>query len=153
MIDASVLVSNLVALLRDIPELVAALGSADRIQEYRDRFPDAVSLPYAIHQMPTSSILVAWQGTQPGTLDGVDVWRHQIGIYVRSGEVAAPTAYPALFRLITKGVPTSVGIQLSNATVHPSCYPMDLPTIQRAADAEGLDYFEVTTTFTEMGDD
>ena len=40
-----------------------------------------------------------------------------------------------------------------NATVHPSCYPMDLPIIQRQTDAEGLDYFEVPITFTEIGDD
>jgi hypothetical protein len=30
---------------------------------------------------------------------------------------------------------------------------MDLPLIQRQTDAEGLDYFEVPLTFTEMGDD
>jgi hypothetical protein len=30
---------------------------------------------------------------------------------------------------------------------------MDLPQIQRQTDAEGLDYFEVPLSFTEMGDD
>jgi hypothetical protein len=29
---------------------------------------------------------------------------------------------------------------------------MDLPLIQRQTDAEGLDYFEVSITFTEIGD-
>jgi hypothetical protein len=81
------------------------------------------------------------------------VWKHQIALYIRTGEANPPTTYPALFRLLTKGVPASVGIPVSNATVHPSCYPMDLPTIQRATDAEGLDYFEVSTTFTEIGDE
>ena len=38
-------------------------------------------------------------------------------------------------------------------TVHPSCYPMDLPSIMRQTDAEGLDYFEVPITFTEIGDE
>jgi hypothetical protein len=40
-----------------------------------------------------------------------------------------------------------------NATVHPSCYPMDVPSIQRATDAEGLDYFEVAMSFVEAGDE
>jgi hypothetical protein len=46
-----------------------------------------------------------------------------------------------------------LGVPMVNATVHPSCYPMDLPLVQRQTDAEGLDYFEVPLTFTEMGDD
>ena len=49
--------------------------------------------------------------------------------------------------------PDSADVAMLNATVHPSCYPMDLPTIQRQTDAEGLDYFEVPITFTEIGDD
>ena len=64
-----------------------------------------------------------------------------------------PTAYYRLFRLITKGVPASAGVPMLNATVHPSCYAMDLPMIQRQTDAEGLDYFEVPITFTEAGDE
>ncbi len=30
---------------------------------------------------------------------------------------------------------------------------MDLPSIQRQTDAEGLDYFEVPVTFTEIGEE
>jgi hypothetical protein len=30
---------------------------------------------------------------------------------------------------------------------------MDTPTIERQADAAGVDYFEITTAFTEIGDD
>ena len=50
-------------------------------------------------------------------------------------------------------MPTAAAIALENATVHPSCNAMDLPTIQRQTDAEGLDYFEVPLSFTEIGDD
>ena len=64
-----------------------------------------------------------------------------------------PTPYYRMFRLITKGVPTASGERCSNTTVHPSCYPMDLPSIQRQTDAEGLDYFEVPLSFTEIGDE
>ncbi|MCC6390572.1 MAG: hypothetical protein IT167_08215 [Bryobacterales bacterium] len=56
-----------------------------------------------------------------------------------------------MFRLITKGVPTASGVAMNLVTVHLSCYPMDLPAIQRQTDAEGVDCFERPVTFTEIG--
>ena len=157
MIDPSELVDNLVALLRDIPDLVTEMdGDPERIYAYHDQYPKKVSLAFAIHQMPTGAILVAWQGTAPGSFGGNDVWKHQVSLYLRARETFdgdPPTAYYRLFRLITKGVPESTGLPLLNSTVHPSCYPMDVPSIQRATDAEGLDYFEVNMSFTEAGDE
>lgn len=157
MIDASEIVLNLVATLRDIPELVAEMeGDWERIYSYHDSYPKRVSLVHAIHSMPAPGVMVVWQGTQPGSFGGVDVWKHQVTLFLRARETFdgdAPSAYYRLFRLITKGVPTGAGIVMLNATVHPSCYPMDLPSIQRQTDAEGLNYFEVPLTFTEMGDD
>jgi hypothetical protein len=113
-------------------------------------------LVHAIHAMPAPGLMVVWQGTQPGSFGGVDVWKHQITLFLRAKETFegdAPTAYYRLFRLITKGVPTAGGVEMLNVTVHDSCYPMDLPQIQRQTDAEGLDYFEVPLSFTEIGDD
>jgi hypothetical protein len=42
---------------------------------------------------------------------------------------------------------------MNNATVHASCDPMDTPTMRRQTDAAGVDYFEVSITFTEIGDE
>lgn len=157
MINSSELVNNLVTLLRDIPELVTEMnGDIDRIYGYHDSYPKNVSLPHAIHQMPVPAIMAAWQGTTPGSFGGMDVWKHQVTLFLRAGATAdgdPPTAYYRMFRLITKGIPTTAGVPMLNTTVHPSCYPMDLPTILRQTDAEGLDYFEVPLSFTEMGDD
>ncbi|MFZ5832984.1 MAG: hypothetical protein ACOY3P_23095 [Planctomycetota bacterium] len=157
MINPADLVDSLVALLRDIPELVAEMGGDDqRIFAYHDQYPKRASLAAAIHDMPAPGIMAAWQGTQPGSFGGVDVWKHQVTLYLRARETFEgdpPTAYYRLFWLIIKGVPSSVGVSLINATVHPSCYPMDLPRIDRQTDAEGLDYFEVPLSFTEIGDD
>lgn len=157
MINPANLVDNLVALLRDVPELVVEMGGDEqRIFAYHDQYPKRASLAAAIHDMPAPAIMAAWQGTTPGAFGGVDVWKHSVTLYVRAGETFdgdPPTAYYRLFRLITKGVPLSAGIAMLNATVHPSCYPMDLPLIQRQTDAEGLDYFEVPITFTEIGDE
>ena len=139
MIDASQIVDALVALLRDIPELVTEMGGKpERIYAYHDQFPKYASLAYGIHQMPAPGIMVVWQGTQPGSFGGMDVWKHQITLFLRAKEeTIAGTAYYRLFRLITKGVPTGSGDPMLNATVHASCYPMDLPMIQRQTDAEG----------------
>jgi len=157
MIDPSVLLDNLVALLRDIPDLIAEMGGDEqRIFAYHDHYPKRASLAAAIHDMPAPSIMAAWQGTAPGAFGGFDVWRHSVTLYIRARQTFdgdPPTAYYRLFRLITKGVPASAGVPMLNVTVHPSCYPMDLPLIQRQTDAEGLDYFEVPMTFTEIGDE
>ncbi|MCW5982695.1 MAG: hypothetical protein KIT09_31695 [Bryobacteraceae bacterium] len=157
MIDTSALVDNLVSTLRDIPDLIVQMnGAHDRIYSYHDHYPKRSSLPLAIHQMPAPAIMVAWQGTAAGSFGGTDVWKHQVTLYLRARETPdaePPAAYYRLFRLITKGVPASAGVPMINATIHPSCYPMDLPSIQRQTDAEGLDYFEVTMSFTEIGDE
>ncbi len=155
MIDPSTLITSFITLLRDIPDLVTEMADDPaRIYAYHDAYPVRVSLAQAIHQMPAPSIMAAWMGTAPGTLGGVDVWKHSVTLYLRAGESGgSPAPYYRMFRLITKGVPSSAGLEMLNAPVHPSCYPMDLPTIQRQTDAEGVDYFEVPITFTEIGDD
>jgi hypothetical protein len=157
MIDTSVLVDNLVVVLRDIPDLVEEMGGdPERIYAYHDQYPKKVSLTHAIHQMPAPSLMAVWQGTAPGSFGGFDVWKHSVTLYVRARETFdgdPPTPYNRIFRLVTKGVPTQSGQAMLNTEVHPSCHPMDLPLIQRQTDAEGLDYFEVPMTFTEIGDE
>jgi len=157
MINPAELVDNLVALLRAIPDLVAEMdGDPERIYAYHDQYPKKASLAQAIHTMPAPAVMAVWQGTAPGTFGTADVWKHQVTLYLRARETFdgdPTTGYYRLFRLITKGVPTGSDVPMLNATVHPSCYPMDLPQIQRQTDAEGLDYFEVPITFTEIGDE
>ena len=157
MINPAELVDNLVAMLRTIPDLVAEMdGDPERIYAYHDQYPKKASLAQAIHTMPAPAVMAVWQGTAPGTFGTADVWKHQVTLYLRAREASEsdpPAAYYRLFRLITKGVPAESEVPMLNATVHPSCYPMDLPLIQRQTDAEGLDYFEVPITFTEIGDE
>jgi hypothetical protein len=157
MINPAELVDNLVAMLRSIPDLVAEMdGDPKRIYAYHDHYPKKASLAQAIHNMPAPAVMAVWQGTAPGTFGTADVWKHQVTLYLRARETDEsnpPTAYYRLFRLITKGVPAGSEVPMLNAPVHPPCYPMDLPQIQRQTDAEGLDYFEVPITFTEIGDE
>src|ERR1039458_1948710 len=112
MIDPSELITNLIGTLRDIPDLVIEMGGdAERIYPYHDSYPKNVSLVHAIHSMPAPGLMVVWQGTQPGSFGGVDVWKHQITLFLRAKEeTTVGTAYYVLFRLIIKGVPTATGI-------------------------------------------
>lgn len=154
MIDASVLVDNLVAMLRDIPALVTLVGAAPKIFAYHDSFPQNVSTVHALHQMPAPAILVFWEGTGPGGFGGMDVWKHRLKLYIRAKEeLSVGSWYYQVHRQIVKGIPTAGGgIEMINQTVHASCYPMELPAIQRQTDAEALDYFEMAIDFPEIGD-
>src|SRR5512138_402558 len=108
MIDASALLDTLVYLLRDIPDLVAELdGDRERTFAYHDHYPKNVSRTHALYSMPAPSIMAVWQGTQPGSFGGFDVWKHQITLFLRARAVEQdmpPTSYYRLFRVITKGV-------------------------------------------------
>ena len=156
MINPAELVDALVAKLRAIPELVLEMeGDPQRIYAYHDLYPKRVSLPLAIYEMPVPSILVAWQGTAPGTFGAGEAWKHNLSLYLRARETLdcdPPTAYYRLFDLIVNGVPASGALKMLYSTIHERCHPMDLPSIQRASDEQGTDYFEVTMSFTEMGD-
>lgn len=148
MIDTDELVDNLVALLRDIPELVMEMdGDATRIFAYHDDYPQRPSVEDAVHDMPMPGIMAAYQGFAKSSLGSVTVWAHRVVLYLRAKR------YAPLFQLIAKGVPTSTGMPMDNVTVHPSCDVMDMQSSDRKADAEGLDYFEVVLSFTEIGDD
>ena len=156
MIDPSELVDNLVATLRQVADLVTEMSGDDaRIYAYHDQYPKNVSLVHAIHQMPAPAIM-ALARNAAGIVRRCGYMETQSHAVLRARDTSGdttPTAYYRLFRLITKGVPAGSDVPMQNVTVHPSCYPMDLPLIQRQTDAEGLDYFEVPLSFTEMGDD
>jgi len=157
MINAAEIIDSLVGLLRDIPELVALMGGEQgRIFAYHDLYPKRISIDRARYEMPAPGIMVAYQGTSPGSFGRSEVWKHELSITLRAGEEQdgeAPIGYYQLFRLITKGVPASLGLALGLATVHASCQPMDTPALRRQIDAAGVDYFEIAMSFTEIGDD
>ncbi len=154
MVNPSAIAEALVAALRDIPDLVAEVGGDDqRIYAYHDRFPDRVSLEMAKYEMPAPGVMVAWQGTRPGSRGEFNAWKHQFSIFLRSKAETnePPDGYYKLHRLIMTGVPASGdGQQMQYATIHPDCLPMDdMPDISRQADAAGVDLFEISLSFTE----
>ena len=130
------IVGALVTLLRDIPDLVTAMGGdATKIYAYLDRYPTNVSLEMAKYQMPSPGIMVAWQGSGPGSFGGFEAWKHEISIFCRAGvgSESTPSGYWELFRLIVKGVPAAAAIAMQYVTVHPACQPMDTPSMRRGS--------------------
>ncbi len=157
MINPNDIVEALVLLLRDIPDLVAAVGGdEERIFSYYDQYPKDVSLELARYQMLAPGIMVAWQGSGPGSFGNFEVWKHDISLTLRAAEDSGeetPSGYYRLFQQIVKGKPKSLGQAMQYVTVHSACQPMDTPRMQRQTDSAGVDYFEVSMTFTESGDD
>jgi hypothetical protein len=158
MINPGVLVDAIVVKLRAIPDLVMEMdGEATHIQPYHYRYPKEASLARALHDAGSPSILVVYRGTDPGRLNGGEVWKHRFSLFIRSGEVAdadpATAGYYRLLELIISGVPTGGdGQRMLYTVIHPTCYPMDLPRMVAASDIEGIDFFEAQFSLTEIGD-
>ena len=158
MVNPAELVDALVDFLRDIPDLVEALGGdAQRISAYHDRYPKNTSLERARNESLHPSILVAYGGT--ADTGGIDGWSTELTLLLRAGEElgeATPDGYYQLFRQIIKGVPATkgeTGVAMNNQTVHASFHPMERPVLRRQTDQTGVDYFEAILTFREIGDD
>jgi len=155
--DPGVIVDRLVVLLRAIPGLVAEMkGDTERIKAYHDQYPERVSLPQAIIEAESPSILVAYTAATGGTFGLSDIWKHTITLYLRSGPDQVgdpPTAYYKLFREIWKGVPTGQPRSLGEITISDDLHEMAPPDFGRVQDENGLDYWQVEMSFIERGDD
>jgi hypothetical protein len=144
---------DLVALLKAIPGLVTLLGSADRIKAYHDNYPSETSWTRAVAEMQPGSMLVVYTSTEPGTLGNAEVWKHNFSIFIRAAAVASgqkPMYYQA-FNHFCRSVPTGMPQPIPYLAVNASCQPMDPPSIRRQS-GEDLDYFEILTSFAEIGD-
>lgn len=148
MIPGNDITDRLVDLLRKIPELVADMdGDPSRIVAYKDNYPAASSLTKAIYEMKVPSILATWQATTPADFEEMTKWSHQVTLFIRCRD------YAQIFRHIVRGTPVPGDLPLISFTVHEACYPMDVPSIQRQRDEEGLDYFEMPIVFKEIFDE
>ena len=171
MINPKYILSEIVATLAGIPDLVAALSSDPGndppwsdgpIAPYSDGPSTESNLRIAILQMPPGTVLVAWLGTRSRRLQGSTalLFSHQYSIFLRAPETGA--SYEDLFNLIVAGIPTTPnnpsGLPMLHVEVDPFCYPMDLdlPVAQRntivvSADGATFDYFEIQVSFVESG--
>jgi len=155
MLSAGDILEALIAKLRAIPDLLVEMdGDAARIYPYHDAYPTHVSLRSAVYEAPHPSIVVAWQRTSPGQFGRNEVWKHDFILYLRAREApeGPDSGYYRLFMLMVNGVPDGESLRLLNAEIHPSCYPMDVPTCGRVTDEQGVDHFVVNLSLREIGD-
>jgi hypothetical protein len=150
--------------LRDIPELVTALGgNSATIQGYFDQFPAQSNLRVALMQMPPGSILVVFQGTDKARVGTAFQFRHSFSFQLKAPEaVTNGVSYGGLWSLFVNGAPVTDNpgeLPLLHFPIHERCYPMDfeLPRAQRSSiltgvDGSTLDLFEIQASLVETGD-
>ena len=159
MVDPFLLVTTLTDLIRDIPEMSDLMDKdpVGNIQPYVDQFAAYASQAVKVRDMTPPAVLVSYMGTYPGGngADEMAWWTHRVSIAIKTGTQTPeqPSAYTQVYRAIVKGVPASRGIQMGQLQVLDNLNPMDLPSLERRNDPEGIDYFEMILTFTEIGDD
>lgn len=145
--------------------LRAALGGeTSRILSYSDAFPGETNLRRAIYQLSPGSLMVVWVGFGPRRLERGLYLQHQFSMIVRAPEpsVVAPESsgsYGSIIYAMVNGIDESTGLKMLHAPIHPQCEPMDLdlPSARRqtllvSAEGETLDYFEVSASLMEIGD-
>jgi hypothetical protein len=155
--------AGFLAMLKTIPALVTEMGEdEDRIVFYEDVFPGTASKTFAIGQMVPPSILLCFEGTNPGVFNRMEVWRHRFSLLMRPGDKGLGDGKATtLWSLLVNGVPTGQAggqsLRMMYVAVHDNCYPMEVPSVQRnsllVGDAAIIDYYEAQIVFTEYGDD
>jgi hypothetical protein len=150
--------------LRDIPELVAALGDSANIQGYFDRFPSQSNIRSALLQQPPGSMLVVFMGTDKARVGTAFQFRHKFAFQVHGPEaVDGGVSYGYLWSLFVNGVPATDNpgnLPMLHYPVHNGCEPMDfeLPQAQRLSmlvsvdNGATLDLFEIQASLVETGD-
>jgi len=150
--------SAIVAKLRDIPGLVAAMGGDPSvISAYRDRWPSQSWLHAALVELKAPYILVVWRRTGPGSFAGHGGRQHEFSIIIRPPEDVPGAADAAdISDLIVDGVPAGGGgNKLLDETIHSGCYPMRDPTFERqtlmVSFEASVDYLEGRLVLDEIG--
>lgn len=150
MTDPATLRASFVAMLRDIPALVALHeNDADNIVDYVEE--ENGDLFNTIWGLRSPKLLVVHQGTRPSG-GQTTMWAQDFSLMVR--QVGSPSA---VLVAILDGIPATLGngLKLILQRVHADYQPMSLPSMRRAvipvSDQSSKDYWEITTTFISRG--
>ena len=168
MLNPDDLITAWVEKLRNLPDLVKALGDSANVTGYYDRFPTQSNLRNALLNQPPGSILVVFAGTDKvrvGTGNNAATqFRHRFSFQVKAPEaVQGGVSYGYLWSLFVNGVPVTDNagnLPLLHYPIHEGCYPMDLdlPQAQRSSilinidSGATLDLFEIQASLVERGD-
>lgn len=165
MLDPELIVTTVVTALRTLAPLNSLLGldSPDpaarrRISGFYFEGGTENTFSQVLYKIPQPGVLVLWKGTVAGNFDGQSVFKHQIEVYIRSGNMALPLSSPPtgpahLWWLICNSPCNSTTLNIRQLRLLPNLDPMDNPSIVHRQDEELLDFFCGQFTFPEVGDD
>ena len=102
MLNPQDLQNDIVAKLRDIPELVSFVGDAAEIQAYDDESEIAGDPGIAEFSMSVRALLVIWMGAELPRMGETRGWKHTFRIALKAGSI---TDYYELAKLIFDGQP------------------------------------------------
>lgn len=132
MTEPTEVLTALVAKMRAVKGLVAAVGHRDNISVYSDMYPPMRGLEEAVGQMPVPSILVALHRIVITEMQ----WHWQFSANLRTESVAG--VYEA-FNQFVNGIPKGEDVSLINCEIHPNFDPMDAVSLERAPQAGGAE--------------
>lgn len=149
MLDCSLIVEELVALLRAIPTLVTQMaGNEEQIKAFHHRYPRETSWLRALHGQASPSILISHQSS---AFAGEGRWNHVIAMGIRAAENLPddpPASYSTIVKTIVDSVPTGkqVGILNDPVILGAEIIGTDYNFL---TDEEGVDYPQLVFTIEE----
>ena len=149
MIKATLIRDALAAAWQTVPEIVTLLANdPNRIIAYAAEGPSSEAI--MLGQLTDSpKVFIRYEGFERS--GEMDPWSHSLLIAFRSNP-AYCTHEDLQYALINGLVPAS-GLPMKNHQLLDQVYPMDFNSCHREADENGLDYFRLTATVMETGDE
>lgn len=158
MLNPEAVTTAVVTPLRTIAALVAAMGAdSSRIAGHYFLFGDENRLVKAIYGMKPPSVLVVYEAQLGGNFDGQSIFKHRLGVYIRSGNMAnqgSPTGLWNLWALIMNGAVNSGthNIRVIDLIAGQLAFQDNLPSASLLQDEDGNDYLKGLITLSEIGD-
>jgi len=162
MLNPRLITDAIVAALAGIEALAAAMTADDgngntvvRILAFHYQVGLDSQLASAVYNMPTPSLLVAWDGSGPGQADGQTLWKHRFAVYFRMGTAVgqvAPVGYEDLWWLICNGLPAGSPVNIRYMNLLDELEIMDTPGAVHMVDEEQYDRFKGMFVIPEIGD-
>lgn len=149
MINGTLIRDALAAAWQTVPELVTLLANDPvRIFAYAAEGPSSEAI--LLEELTDApKIFIRYDGFEKGS--GMDPWTHSLTIAFRSNPSYC-THEQLQYALINGLVPAS-GLPMKNHQLFDSVYPVDFNSGHREADGNGLDYFRISATVQEVGDE
>ncbi len=158
MLSGEVVTAAVVSTLQTIPGLLTAmLGDPTRIAGHFYFYGVDAPLAEKIYQMTPPFVLIAYEAEIGGNFDGATLFKHKLGIYVRSanmsGGVINPTGLWNLWALICNG-PVNGGTHNIRQVeiISTQLYMVDVPSAKLMTDTEATDYLCGSFVLNEEGD-